>query len=56
MIDVEAEQGGAAAYKEKKAEITNENVKARIAKVEKHYRGVVVNGYPFDFETAIFAQ
>lgn len=24
--------------------------------MDKHFRGIVVNGYPFDFETSIFAQ
>lgn len=56
MIDVEAEEGGVVAYKDRKSEITNEHVKTRVSKIDKHYRGVVLNGYPFDFETAIFAQ
>ncbi|KAL4442299.1 hypothetical protein ABPG74_005640 [Tetrahymena malaccensis] len=42
--------------KSKKSEIVNQNVKTLISKVEKHFRGVIVNGYPYDFETAIFAQ
>lgn len=35
---------------------TNEQVKTKIDQVPKHFRGIVVDGYPFNFETAIFAQ
>lgn len=55
VIDVEAEEGGVVAYKDRKSEITNEHVKARVGKVEKHFRGIILSGYPFDFETSIFA-
>ncbi|EGR31030.1 hypothetical protein IMG5_119030 [Ichthyophthirius multifiliis] len=42
--------------KQTKSEIVNQQVKQQLQKVGSHFRGVIVNGYPFNFETSIFAQ
>ena len=38
-----------------KTEIINEQAKQALQKVDSHFRGVIFSGYPFNFETAIFA-